>query len=95
VGDEHGGVGVSLLLIEAAPGQGPSLHTHPYAEIHIAQDGEALFAAGDEQRLVRAGEIVLVPAGVPHAFTAGDAGFSETAVHVNGHFITEWLADES
>jgi hypothetical protein len=29
VGDDHG-VGMTFLLVDAPPGRGPSLHTHPY-----------------------------------------------------------------
>jgi quercetin dioxygenase-like cupin family protein len=90
VGDDHGGVGVSVILTDAGPGEGPSLHTHPYAEIHIAQEGEALFFTEDEKRVVRAGEIVVVPAGVPHGFKS-QGRFREIAIHDNGHFVTEWL----
>lgn len=92
-GDDHGGVGVSLIFTEAAPGQGPSLHRHDYVELHVVQAGEALFTAGDEQRLVRAGEIVVVPPGTPHRFEAsGDGTFREIGIHVSPRFMTEWLA---
>ena len=92
VGDDHGGVGVSLIFTEAGPGQGPSLHRHDYVEIHVVQDGEALFVAGDEERVVRAGQIVIVPAGLPHRFeNSGDGPFREIGIHVNSRFVTEWL----
>ena len=82
---------MSLIFVEAGDGQGPSLHTHPYAETHIVQEGEALFVAGEEERIVRAGEIVIAPAGVPHSFTAR-GHFREIAIHANGRFVTEWLS---
>ena len=91
MGDDHGDAGVSLIFVEAGDGQGPSTHTHPYAEIHIVQEGEALFVAGEEEQVVRAGEIVVAPAGVPHSFTARGR-FREIAIHANGHFVTEWLS---
>jgi mannose-6-phosphate isomerase-like protein (cupin superfamily) len=91
-GDDHGGVGVSLIFTEAAPGQGPSLHRHDYVEIHVVQDGEALFTAGDEERMVRAGEIVVVPPGTPHRFEAsGEGVFREIGIHGSPRFVTEWL----
>ena len=49
VGDDHGVEGVSFILVEAAPGRGPSLHRHAYAEICIVQEGQALYTLGDEQ----------------------------------------------
>jgi mannose-6-phosphate isomerase-like protein (cupin superfamily) len=92
VGDDHGGVGVSLILVEAPPGRGPSLHTHPYAEVFVVHDGEGTFVAGDEERVVRGGEIVIVPPETPHGFTnTGEAPLRMTNVHVNSRFVTEWL----
>jgi quercetin dioxygenase-like cupin family protein len=91
-GDDHGGVGVSLIFTEAAPGQGPSLHRHDYAELHVVQGGEALFTAGGEERVVRAGEMVVVPPGTPHRFEAtGDEVFREIGIHVSPRFVTEWI----
>lgn len=94
VGDDHGGVGISLLLVEAQPGDGPSLHQHAYPEVFIVQEGEALFVAGDQERTVKAGEIVIVPPGTPHLFRAtGDGPLRQVDIHVNPHFKTEWLED--
>jgi len=92
VGDDHGGLGISLLLIDAPPGGGPSMHRHDYAEVFIVQEGEALFSAGDEQRTVRAGELVIVPAGTPHAFrNVGDGPLRQVDIHLSPRFATEWL----
>ena len=93
MGDDHGDAGVSLIFVEAGDGQGPSTHTHPYAEIHIVQEGEAVFVAGGEERVVRAGDIVVAPAGVPHSFTSRGS-FREIAIHANGHFVTDWLNED-
>lgn len=67
-GVDHGGLPISFLLVDAAPGGGPTLHKHDYAEVFIVLDGEATYVAGDEERRVSAGEIVVVPAGAPHRF---------------------------
>jgi mannose-6-phosphate isomerase-like protein (cupin superfamily) len=92
VGDDHGGVGVSLILVEAPPGRGPSLHKHPYPEVFVIHDGEGTFTAGDEQRVVGGGEIVLVPAETPHGFTnTGVEPLRMTNIHVSSRFVTEWL----
>ena len=29
VGADHGGVGVCVIIVDAPPGRGPSLHAHP------------------------------------------------------------------
>jgi quercetin dioxygenase-like cupin family protein len=69
VGDEHGGgVGASFFLFDAPAGRGPDLHRHDYAEIFIVQEGQAAFTVGERELIVRAGQVVVVPAGVPHGF---------------------------
>ena len=34
-GHDYGPADVSFFLVEAQPGGGPSLHTHPYAEVFV------------------------------------------------------------
>ena len=58
--------GICVIVVEAAPGDGPSLHRHPYEEVFVVQEGEATFTLGDEQRVVRGGEVVVAPPGVAH-----------------------------
>jgi hypothetical protein len=41
VGAEHGDVPFSVILIHAAPGAGPLLHRHPYAEVFVIGSGTA------------------------------------------------------
>jgi len=92
VGADHGGVGVCVLFIDAPPDRGPGLHRHPYEEIFILLDGEATFRVGDEELRIAAGEIVIVPGGVPHAFTnSGDGPLRQIDIHVSPTFSTEWL----
>ena len=38
-GEQYGDVGVSFFLLDAPPGGGPGLHTHPYAEVFVVQEG--------------------------------------------------------
>ena len=38
-GYRHGDANVSFFLTDAPPGSGPRLHTHPYAEVFIVQEG--------------------------------------------------------
>jgi mannose-6-phosphate isomerase-like protein (cupin superfamily) len=92
VGDDNASVGVSLLFVDAPPGEGPKLHKHAYEEIFIVQEGQATFIAGDEEREVRAGEVVVVPADTPHRFVnSGDGPFRQIDIHVSPRFVTEWL----
>jgi mannose-6-phosphate isomerase-like protein (cupin superfamily) len=95
VGEDHGGVGVCVILVNAPPGGGPSLHEHPYDEVFIVQEGQAVFVAGDERREVSAGEVVILPAGTPHRFeNTGTGPLRQVDIHVSPHFDTRWLDDE-
>jgi mannose-6-phosphate isomerase-like protein (cupin superfamily) len=93
VGAERDGMGVLPPLRRRCSGtQGPRLHRHPYAEIFIVQEGEATFLLGDAERLVRAGEIVVVPAGHWHGFVNSEDGpLRQIDIHVSPRFVTEWL----
>jgi quercetin dioxygenase-like cupin family protein len=92
VGDDHGGVGVCVIFVDAPPGGGPGLHKHPYEEIFIVQEGEATFIAGEEEQRAWGGDIVIVPADTPHAFTnSGDGPLRQIDIHVSPRFSTEWL----
>jgi mannose-6-phosphate isomerase-like protein (cupin superfamily) len=88
------GVGASVIFVDAAPGQGPSLHVHSYAELFFTLAGEATFTDGEHERVVRAGEVVIVPADQPHGFVnSGTERLRQIDVHLSGHFSTRWLAD--
>jgi mannose-6-phosphate isomerase-like protein (cupin superfamily) len=91
VGEDHD-VDACVIFVDAPPGRGPSLHQHPYAEILIVQEGEGTFTVGDEQRQVGAGEVLIVPADTPHAFTNTGAGpLRQIDIHLSRAFATEWL----
>src|SRR5687767_10451065 len=66
-GEAHG-ANVSFFLTRNRPGTGPALHRHPYEETFIIEEGEARFTIGEETIDVRAGRIVVAPAGMAHAF---------------------------
>jgi len=91
-GKDCGRPGVSLILLEAAPGRGPSLHTHDYAEVMIVLEGTATFTDGETSRDVGAGHVVIVPAGQPHGFVnTGDGPLRQVDIHVADAFATDWL----
>jgi quercetin dioxygenase-like cupin family protein len=84
--------GICVIVVEAEPGRGPSLHRHPYEEVFVVQAGEATFTLGEEERVVRAGEVVVAPPGVAHAFVnSGDGPLRQIDIHVSREFDTEWL----
>jgi quercetin dioxygenase-like cupin family protein len=91
-GHPNGEAEVSFFLIDAPGGSGPGLHTHPYAEVFVIQDGEVTFTAGDETIEAKAGQIVVVPAGVPHKYVNSGAGRARHIdIHASGRMTTEWL----
>jgi mannose-6-phosphate isomerase-like protein (cupin superfamily) len=91
VGSDHG-LDVTLLFIDAEPGQGPALHRHPYDEVHMVLEGQAIYTVGDEQVEARAGDTVVAHGGEPHKFKVSGTGpFREISIHMSPSFSTEWL----
>jgi mannose-6-phosphate isomerase-like protein (cupin superfamily) len=89
-----GDVPASLIFFDGAPGSGPKLHSHPYPEIFVVQEGQALFTVGDELFEARGGQILVAPAGVPHKFiNSGDGPLRQLDIHLNDRFVTEWLEE--
>src|ERR687884_1985529 len=94
-GDEIG-AGVSVIMVDAAPGDGPRLHRHGYREVFVVLEGEATFTLGADRCVVRAGEVVVAPAGVPHRFVnTGHGRLRQVDIHEHPRFATEWLEPPS
>jgi mannose-6-phosphate isomerase-like protein (cupin superfamily) len=90
----YGNTNVCLILIDMPPGDGPRLHSHPYEEVFIVQEGRATYTVGTETLEIHAGQIVVVPAGVPHKFiNSGDGPLRQVNIHVSKQFNTTWLED--
>ena len=93
-GYRYGGVNVSFFLVESPPGRGAGLHKHPYEEVFVMQEGSVTFTAGEEVIEARGGQVVIVPAGVPHKFVNSGAGrLRQIDIHASERFVTEWLED--
>lgn len=60
----------TLTLFAFDEGQGLSEHTAPYDAYVIGLDGEAELTIGGKSVRTRAGELVLMPAGMPHSVRA-------------------------
>lgn len=92
VGADHGGVPISLFLVNAPAGSGPELHRHPYPEVFILDSGQADFQIDDAHLTATAGDILIAPAGTAHRFTSiGDEQLRLTAIHTASTMDTEWL----
>ena len=83
---------VSVIVVDLPPGGGPRLHKHPYEEIFVIQTGTVTFTAGDTTIEAKAGQAVIVPAGIPHKFlNTGEDRLRQVDIHASDRFITEWL----
>ena len=82
-----------MIFVDAAPGEGPKLHRHPYVELLIVIEGVATFHDGEGTREVRAGEMAVVDAHQAHGFTnPGPGRLRQIDIHLSPKFQTEWLA---
>jgi quercetin dioxygenase-like cupin family protein len=85
---EKQGAPISAYIVNAKPGQGPPLHTHPYVEIAFTLEGCATITVGNETREVNAGGIAVIPANTPHRFVnSGDTVLRQIDVHASPKFI--------
>ena len=90
-GSEHAAP-VSFFLTHSKPGEGPGLHTHPYTETFIVEEGQATFTVGADTVVAQAGEIVVAPADVPHAFVNSGPGLLRSVnIHPVAEMQTVWL----
>ena len=93
-GHRHGDVDLSFFVTNAPPASGARLHTHPYAEVFIVQEGEAPFTVGDEELVVTGGHVVVVPPETPHRFeNTGDGVLRQVGIHERGEMETRWLEE--
>jgi quercetin dioxygenase-like cupin family protein len=72
---------VTLFAFEV--GQGLSEHTAPFDALVEILDGEALITIGGESQTVRSGQMIIMPANVPHALQAEKA-FKMLLVMIRG-----------
>ena len=85
---------VSFIWVDMPPGGTIRLHTHPYEEIFIIQEGVATFTVGSVTLDARAGQVIIVPAAVPHKFmNLSDKQLKQIDIHVSKQFVTDWLED--
>lgn len=91
-GYRHGESSVSLILIDMATGDGPKLHSHPYEEVFIVEEGRARYTVGAEEIEATGGQILVVPPGTPHKFiNLGPERLRQVDIHLSDRFITDWL----
>jgi mannose-6-phosphate isomerase-like protein (cupin superfamily) len=90
---ETQGAPFSAYIVNAKPGQGPPLHTHPYVEVAFTLEGCATITVGNETREVQSGGIVVIPANTPHRFVnTGETKLRQIDIHASPRFIQTNLA---
>jgi mannose-6-phosphate isomerase-like protein (cupin superfamily) len=83
---------VSIILVDNEPGQGPGLHTHPYAETWIVRGGRVLMTVDGETVEAGPGDVVVVEPNTPHGFkNPGPERLQLVCIHAAGRFETHWL----
>ena len=60
----------NITLFSFAQGQGLSEHTSPYDAVVYILDGEAKITIGGKAQTVQRGQMLIMPADVPHALLA-------------------------
>ncbi len=90
---QNAGTGISFLFNEVNdPGKGPPLHKHPYDEVYLVRQGQARVTAGDEEAIVNEGDILVIPANMPHkVLTSGTGPVEIISVHLSDKFTMEIL----
>jgi mannose-6-phosphate isomerase-like protein (cupin superfamily) len=93
-GAQYQDTAVSFIWVDMPPGDIIRLHKHPYKEIFIIQEGVATFTIGATTLEAIAGQIVIVPANLPHKFmNASDRPLRQVDIHISKQIITKWLED--
>jgi quercetin dioxygenase-like cupin family protein len=92
VGENHHAP-FSGYILNAKPGQGPPLHTHPYVEVAFTIEGRATITVGEDTREVEAGGIVVIPANTSHRFVnSGTTILRQIDIHASSRFVQTNLA---
>ena len=93
-GLQHQDTNVSFIWVDMPPGGTIRLHKHPYQEIFIIQEGVATFMVDSVTLDARAGQVIIVPADVPHKFmNLSDKQLKQIDIHVSRQFVTYWMDD--
>lgn len=64
------------------------MHCHTYEEVFLIQHGRGAFTIGDTRVEAGAGDIIIVPAGVPHEFVSiGAEPLHHIAIHATAKMV--------
>jgi quercetin dioxygenase-like cupin family protein len=92
-GAAHGS-DVSFFVVDAAPGDGPRLHRHPYSETFVVQAGRGQFDIDGRAVEAVAGDVVVAAPETAHRFRAvGPTRLRLVAIHAAPQMETTWLEE--
>lgn len=95
-GSQNGGLSASAFIVDVAEGTGPKRHQHPYDEIFVIVSGRVRLEAGGEIVDATPEDVLVVPAGVPHAFRNLGPGRAQLVnIHAASEVVTEFVEDAS
>ena len=63
---------IMMNLLEIAPNSSVPNHTHPHEQAGIVLQGEFEFTIGGETRVVKQGDLYIIPGGVEHSLVASN-----------------------
>ena len=93
-GQQYGNTNISFIWVDMPPGDSIRLHKHPYEEVFIIQEGFVTFTVDSTLLEAQAGQVVIVPADMPHKFVnSGNGQLRQIDIHVSKQIITQWLED--
>lgn len=90
--EPDGSRGVELIVVWFEPGSRTKPHVHPVDQILQVVEGEGIVDIEGERRFIRAGDWVIVPAGVWHWHGATpDAAMCHVSIKQPGE--TDWTSE--
>ena len=61
-----------MMLLELPPKANVPLHSHPHEQVGIVIEGEFELTIGTERKRMKAGDMYIIPGGVPHQAIGSD-----------------------
>ena len=93
-GQAFGLASLTVVVGESHPGQSVRLHRHDVDELIIVYAGRGTYTVGDVTAEAGVGEVVVIPAGVPHRWVNHtDEPLVHTGVFPTDRFALETVAD--
>jgi quercetin dioxygenase-like cupin family protein len=96
VGDEirvlRAGGALEIFEVSGPRESGPPPHAHPWDEAYIGVEGEVAVTIGEEQRILRPGDVLAAAAGVLHCYRIVSDG-ARMHVITSGHRASAFFAD--